>query len=279
MISNKRLNQIVHCDCIEGIGALPDACIPLTVTSPPYDAMRDYGGTKFQFEPIATELARVTMPGGVIVWVVQDQIVDGFESGTSARQRLFFETVGMNVHGTVIMAMKGCRYPRKQRYGQQFHYAFVLSKGKPRVVKVLQDKPNSAVGAVVANSRRFRNGDLTTTMKPKRIGPYGLRGNVWLIDAGNGRTTKDRFAYEHPALMPEGMAEDHILSWSQPGDLVFDPMCGAATTCKMALLNHRKYLGMEVHQPYWELACKRMELAKEAHQRQVLAILRQKAAG
>jgi len=260
--------------------ALPDACIPLTVTSPPYDGLRDFGGNTFEFEAIAKELVRITEPGGVIVWIVQDQVVDGVETGTSTRQKEFFQNLGLGLHATLIMQVNACRFPQKRRYTKQFHYAFVLSKGRPRVVNVLRDSPNRNPGDMVKNSARNKDGSLETCYKPeKRIAPYGYRGNVWLYEVGNGKTTRDRFAFQHPALMPEAMAEDHILSWSQPGDLVFDPMCGAATTCKIALLHHRKYLGMEIHQPYWEIACKRIELAKQEHRRRLLAWLDQGSAG
>ena len=273
MLSEKHLNQVLNCDCAKGMRALPDACIPLAVTSPPYDKLRLYGGHPFQFEPIARELYRVTQPGGVIVWVVQDQVVDGVETGTSFRQREFFRSLGMSVHATLIMPINACRFPHTRRHSQQFHYAFVLSKGRPRVVNVLRDKPNKTAGNMVRHSHRDKDGRLVNCYKPeKRIATYGYRGNIWPpYEVGNGKTTRDRIAFAHPALMPEAMAEDHILSWSRPGDLVFDPMCGAATTCKMALLNHRKFLGLEIHQPYWELACKRMALAKEEHRRRLLA--------
>lgn len=274
MISEKHHNQILHCDCVEGMRALPDACVPLTVTSPPYDGLREYGGTPFQSEPMARELVRVTMPGGVIVWIVQDQVVDGVETGTSTRQKEFFHKLGMSVHATLIMQINACRFPQKRRYYKQFHYAFVLSKGRPRVVNVLRDSPNKNPGDMVKNSVRNTDGSLVTCYKPeKRIADFGYRGNVWLYEVGYGKTTRDRLAFQHPALMPEAMAEDHILSWSNPGDLVFDPMAGAATTCKMALLNHRKFLGMEIHRPYWEIACKRIELAQQEHRRRLLAWL------
>lgn len=284
MISEEHLNQVLHCDCVLGMRALPDACIPLTVTSPPYDKLRMYDGHALPFELfqlVACELYRVTMPRGVIVWVVQDGTdKNGSETGTSFRQREFFKNLGMSAHATMIMKVNACRFPNNRRYCQQFHYAFVLSKGKPRVINVLRDSANQHPGDVVKHSHRSKDGKLVTCLMPhKRLAAYGYRGNVWDYKVGNGQTTKDRFAFNQTALMPELMAEDHILSWSNPGDLVFDPMCGAATTCKMALLNHRKFLGMEIHQTYWEIACKRMELAKQEHRQRQLAWLHGSSAG
>ncbi len=267
-------NQIVNTDCIEGMRLLPDGCIPLTVTSPPYDGIRQYGGHAFDFEGIARELVRVTMPAGVIVWIVQDQIVDGVESGSSMRQMLYFNDLGMATYQTLIMQVNAWRFPHKRRYPKQFHYAFVLSKGRPRVANVLRDRRNKCVGQTVRQSQRNKDGSVTTlTRRGKTIGRFGSRGSVWTYEVGGRKNTKDLLAYQHPAIMPEAMAEDHILSWSRPGDLIFDPMCGAGTTCKMAMLNHRSYLGMEIHQPYWEIACERLELAKEEHRQRLYATL------
>jgi len=88
MLDAKYVNRLLHCDCVAGMQELPDECIPLTVTSPPYDDMREYGGHLFDFEAIAQQLYRVTMPGGVVVWVVRDAVVSRGESGTSFRQAL-----------------------------------------------------------------------------------------------------------------------------------------------------------------------------------------------
>ncbi len=254
---------------------LSDGCIPLTVTSPPYDNLRDYGGHPFTFEPIADELFRITAEGGVVVWVVQDQVKDGRESGSSLRQRLYFETIGFVTHATLIMQANGFRFPQKTRYPQQFQYAFVFAKGKPRVVNLIQDRPNSNAGGKVKNSVRKKDGKTVTVKRPgKRVRRFGLRGNIWTYEAGYGKTTKDKDAYEHPALMPEAMAEDLIISFSKPGDLVFDPMCGSGTTCKMALLNDRRYMGMEIHKPYWEIAVKRMDLGRKQHRQKLDDFLR-----
>ena len=213
---------------------------------------------------------RVTAEGGVVVWVVQDQVKNGRESGSSLRQRLYFESIGFRPYATLIMQSNGFRFPHKTRYPQQFQYGFVFAKGKPRVVNLIQDRPNSTVGGRVKQSVRDKDGKSVIVTRPgKRVRPFGLRSNIWTYDAGYGKTTKDKVAYKHPALMPDAMAEDLIISFSKPGDLVFDPMCGSGTTLKMALLNDRDCLGMEIHEPYWEIAVKRLELARQQHKQKL----------
>jgi site-specific DNA-methyltransferase (adenine-specific) len=91
------------------------------------------------------------------------------------------------------------------------------------------------------------------------VGNSKLLGNIWSYDVGYGRMG-DLFASEHPAIFPEKLAEDHLLSWSNPGDVVLDPMCGSGTTCKMAAKHGRQYVGIDIAEKYCEIARKRVAL-------------------
>jgi DNA modification methylase len=267
-IGSELIDRVLNNNGIAGMKKLPDGCIPMTMTSPPYDKLREFGGHPWDFEsfiPIAEELYRITMQGGVVVWIVADSIIDGSETGTSARQKLRFLEIGFNAHHTMVMHRKGSRWPSKVRYGDSLEYAFVLSKGKPRTIKLLRDKPNKHAGMVQTFNRRELDGRQRPTGTSQPVKEMGVRSAIWTYAAGGPATTKDNYAFNHPALMPERMAEDHIRSWSRIGDLIFDPMCGAGTTCKMALLNHRRYLGFEVHEPYHRLAESRMTDAHEEY--------------
>ncbi len=265
----------IHCrDAVAGMRELTHDFIPLTVTSPPYDDLRGYGGHRFDqraFEAVADELWRVTMPGGVVVWVVADQI-DGGYSGTSFRQALHFQEAGFRIHDILIMARSGGRWCGGNRYGI-VEFAFVFSKGRPRSVHLIRDRDNKHAGLLRRFKARMLDGRLRYAPRAKPVAVKGVRGPVWECHAGFQKTTRDRYAYVHPALMPEDMARDLIVSWSRPGDLVFDPMAGAATTCKMALLNHRHYLGFEVHEPYYRLAVRRMQDAQHEYRRRLDAWL------
>ena len=271
-------NQILLADCTEGLKRLPDACIPMTLTSPPFRKLRHFGGHEWSpdiFGRIAEELYRVTMPGGVVVWVVGDQIVDGSFSGDSFRQAIFFQEIGFSLHQTLIMRSSGFRLPDRSRYPCQTQFAFVMSKGHPRSVHLIRDRPNTTAGRRWrAKYWRSESGARMKSPLPERvIGFFGRRGDVWEYVTGGVHTTLDCYAYEHSALMPEAFARDLILSWSRPGDLVLDPMCGAATSCKMSLLSHRDYLGYEVHQPYHRLAERRMNDAHAEYRRRLDATL------
>lgn len=256
------VNRIYCGDCIDIMKQLSDEYIDLTVTSPPYDNLRDYKGYKFDFEAIARELYRITKEGGVVVWVVGDATIEGSETGNSFKQALYFKEVGFNLHDTMIYEKGGSPYPSSpngSRYTSIFEYMFILSKRKPKTTNLICDKKNIYAGTHSWGKRNMRqvDGTLKEEKKPT-IQEYGVRYNIWHYSIGKGNTSRDEIAFKHPAQFPEKLAEDHIISWSNEGDLVFDPMCGSGTTCKMAHLNKRNFIGIDVSQEYCDIAKERL---------------------
>ena len=253
------VNQIYNEDCLDTMNRMPRECIDLVVTSPPYDDMREYGGYSFKnFEEIAQSLYGVLKPGGVIVWVVADQTVRGNESGTSFRQALYFKRLGFNLFDTMIYL----KPPRgacgnNKTYWQSFEYMFVFSKDLPKTINLLKDRNNKDVREGDRGTKRLPDGSL---MKVTRAGyaRTGRRTNVWEYSVGKGHSASDNVAYQHPAIFPEKLAEDHILSWSNPGDLIYDPFSGSGTTALMADLNDRRWIGSEVNKEYREICLQRL---------------------
>ncbi|MFJ7665349.1 DNA-methyltransferase [Lysinibacillus sp. NPDC097162] len=238
---------------------LPAASIDLTVTSPPYDDLRTYNGYRFDFESVANELFRITKPGGIVVWVVGDKTDKGSETLTSFKQALYFKEIGFNMHDTMIWR-KMSPFQHKNRYIADFEYMFVLSKGKPKVANLIRDRKNKHAGTKVHGTLRQPDGSFKEPVG-KRLGrtikEYGARTNVWEIPAESTNRTG------HPAVFPERLAHDHILSWSDPGDIVFDCFAGSGTTLKMALMSDRRYLGVDVSEEYVEIARQRIIDAKQ----------------
>ena len=229
-------------NCLDTMSRMDDSSIDLTVTSPPYDDLRQYNGYSFDFEPIAKELYRVTRDGGVVVWVVGDQTKNGSESGTSFRQALYFKEVGFNLHDTMIYQKNSSTYSARadsKRYTQIFEYMFILSKGQPKA-RLICDKPNKWAG----------HRDWSGKMK-KPVADFAPRTNIWrFVTSFNG--------VKHPAPFPEALANDHILSWSDEGDVVYDPFMGSGTTAKMAKLNKRHYIGSEISKEYCDITEERL---------------------
>lgn len=236
---------------------IPDNFVDLTVTSPPYDDLRKYNGFVFDCNGMMGELYRITKDGGMVVWVVGDKTQDGTESGSSFKHALYAKEIGFRLHDTMIYQKKSCVYPDKNRYNNVFEYMFILSKGKPKTYNLIADKVNSRFGDKVSGSQRRADGtlDYNRSKLGEPIKQFGVRDNVWLIDSGYMKTTKDKDAYQHPAMFPEQLAQDHILTWSNEGDIVLDPMCGAGTTCKMAWLNNRKFIGIDMSEEYINDIC------------------------
>lgn len=258
-----KLNQITCIDCVEGMKQLEDNCVDCTVSSPPYDLMRKYHQFTFNFENVAKELFRVTKDGGVVVWIVGDAVEDGSETGTSFKQALYFKEIGFAINDTMIYEKAGFVNPSRNRYNQIFEYMFIFSKGKPKTFNPIKDRPNKWAGHTRWGNggRRNPDGTMTQIKENKVYADFGMRTNIWRYVTGRGNTTKDKICYGHPAMFPEKLAQDHILSWSNPGDLVLDPFMGSGTTAKMAKLNGRNYLGFEISQEYCDLANKRLELS------------------
>jgi len=237
-----------------------DNCISLTVTSPPYDKLRDYGGYSFDFETLAKELYRVTTEGGIVVWVIGDGTEDGEETGSSFRQALGFKDIGFKLHDTMIYSKKGFSKPARNRYHQTFEYMFILSKGRPKTFNPIMDKPNSCAGMLdKENYFRESNGSFSKRRRYNLIyRKYGMRYNVWIYDNAYAKGSPDKITSDHPATFPEQLAQDHIKSWSNEGDLILDPFAGSGTTLKAAQQLNRKWIGIEINPDYVQLAKKRL---------------------
>lgn len=243
--------KLITGDNVTVLRQFPDDFVDLTVTSPPYDNLRTYNGFTWDFEALAKELYRVTKPGGVVVWVVSDSILGRSETLTSFRQAIYFKDVcGFNVHDTMIYEKSGFSNPSVNRYHQIFEFMFILTKGSIGTFNPLKDRPNKYVGEMGRNN---------VDKKCKRD-TFGMRYNIWRFANGKNHTAKwNDSAFKHPAPFPEALANDHIISWSNEGDIVLDPFMGSGTTGKMALLNNRKFIGIELSPEYVEIAKKRIE--------------------
>lgn len=238
--------------------------VDLTVTSPPYDNLRTYNGYSFDFENVARELYRITKPGGVVVWVVGDSTVKGSETLSSFRQALYFREIGFNVHDTMIYRKKNPMPYKHNRYQPCFEYMFILSKCAPKsFTPILEPTKNAGVSSRL--NQRQLSGEITNgNGKGKPVSAEKYRDNIWEYGVGFGVSTRDSEAFEHPAIFPEALARDHIVSWSNPDDIVFDPFGGSGTTAKMALLNGRRFIHVDISEEYCEIARKRIESAESS---------------
>jgi site-specific DNA-methyltransferase (adenine-specific) len=250
------LNKTYNENCLDTMAKMPNDFIDLVVTSPPYDNLRTYKGYSFDFESIAKELFRIVKIGGVVVWVVGDATIKGSETGTSFKQALYFKECGFNLHDTMIwektgMGAVGSIYC----YWQNFEYMFIFSKGKLNTFTPIEDRINKITGNTTASCSRKKDG--THGTRKITCKEYGRRFNIWKIN----QETK----IKHPAPFPEQLAQDHILSWSKEGDLVYDPFMGSGTVAKCCQLFNRQWVGSEISEEYCDLIKERLEKCQDIH--------------
>ena len=104
--------KLIHGDCIKELGKLiqQDIKVDLTITSPPYDNLRNYNNTlkwDFQiFKKIADQLYEITANGGVVVWIVNDATINGSES--IIIKNSFFITVVFSKLEVVCIVFLSC---------------------------------------------------------------------------------------------------------------------------------------------------------------------------
>ena len=251
--------KIYNEDCLITMGRMSDSIIDFVITSPPYDEIRNYNGYKFEFKKIANELFRVVKDGAVIIWVVADATIEGSETGTSFQQALYFKEIGFRLHDTMIYYKNNPMPQTGNRYHQHFEYMFAFSKGTPKTFNPITE-PTKYKG--LANMKnRGQNGSLDYE-KVERTTEKKV-GNVFFYSIGGGISTKDKIAYNHPAIFPEQLVVDQMKTWSNENDLVYDPFMGSGTTAKIAHLLNRDWLGSEISNEYVQIAYERMKLYLE----------------
>ena len=250
--------QLIKGDCLVEMQNIPDKSIDLTVTSPPYDNLRTYNGSnalwgEHVWEGVIDQLFRITKDGGVVVWVVADATINATETGTSFKQALYFKGVGFSLHDTMIYNKINPVPLNHNRYEQCFEYMFVFVKGKIKTFNPIKI-PCSHQGNVKSGNF-FHTPDKLTKRNSNNTNAEKIKSNIWSYSVGGSKLG-------HPAVFPEQLANDHIISWSNDGDLVFDPFMGSGTTGKMAELNNRNFIGIEMDETYFEIAKKRIADAK-----------------
>lgn len=251
--------KCVNEDCVQTMKNIPDNYIDLVVTSPPYDNQRTYKGFSWDFEETARQLFRIMKDGGVVVWVVGDQSVEGSETGTSAMQQLFFMRIGFNLHDTMIFGKNSYHFPQDhaRRFCQVWEYMFVFSKnGLPKTFNPIREKTLNPViqGRIIRN--RQKDGSYKEEIM-RSSGTFTI-GNVWWYDVGFNRMSDDGRVHEHPAIFPEQLAADHIYVWSNPNDIVLDPFMGSGTTAIVSERMGRQWIGSEISEEYCQIIESRM---------------------
>lgn len=261
-VINLKKGYLICGDAVKVLAKCEPETYDMILTSPPYDQRRAYQGYTFDFQSMAQQCARVLKEGGVVVWVVADATINGSESLTSFKQAIYFsEQCGLRLHDTMIFAknnpIPGDHGPR---YRGSFEYMFVFSKGKPKTYNPITWRTKDKVQF----AERFRleeQGRRSYTVPENAVLKTSMERTHPNIFFYTVATRKKGFGkQEHPAVFPEHLAEDQIRTWTNPGDLVLDPMVGSGTTCSEASRLDRAFVGIDISPAYLKIAKRNIEL-------------------
>lgn len=258
------VNRVFNEDCLQTMSNMEENIVDLVVTSPPYEDLRDYEGFSFDFENTALLLYKILKPGGTVAWVINDKVKDSDRSAESFRQCLFFKHIGFNFHDVIIWNKRSSNFkPRSNAYNNIFEFIFILTKGKQKTFNPLCDKKNRYGGKPIGPLQREKDGSFRYThggLTGKKIAEYGKRNNIWEIPVGghHSYSFKKEYIREHSAVFPENLAVDLVYSYSNPGDLVYDPFMGSGTTAVASVRLGRYFLGSEICTNYVKIIARRL---------------------
>lgn len=254
-------NVVLLGDALRLLPDFPRGSVSLTVFSPPYDSIRDYGGDwSLDYVTLGSELFGATVDGGVCAVVIGDGTKNFAKSGTTFRWATdWMDRVGWRLFECCIYQRHG--NPGAwwtQRFRVDHEYLLIFFRGeRPRHFdKSHLMVPSKHAGKIYSGTDRLTNGGFKR-IEPKAVNDMKCRGTLWEYSTSN--TEGNRIKLEHPATFPDKLAEDLILCFSKPGDLVLDPMCGSGTTCVMAAKAKRDYVGIEICENYHRIALRRIQ--------------------
>lgn len=263
MSTEEYKNKVITEDSQTFVKKLEDNSIDLIITSPPYgqnsesgEGLRKYNGFAWSFDLLVPELYRILKPGGVMCWNEGEQTVNGCETLIPFKHAIsFVEKYGFKLDDTIIFQKRRYLPLNCRRYDHVFEYVFVLVKGKLQTFNpLMKDKAcvdNRETKVMHRTSDGgHKIGKLNKNTKTKRT-------NVWEYLAGSN-TSSDKIAYKHPAIMCEDLCKDLILSYSNIGDIIYDPFAGACTTPKCAILTERNFIASEISPEYTEIGLQRI---------------------
>lgn len=255
--------ELIHGDCVELMQEIPGGSVDMTVTSPPYDNLRTYNGNnaiwrEHVWKDCIEQLFRVTKQGGVVVWVVADATIKGSETGTSFKQALWANECGFNLHDTMIYHREGPPLTHN-RYEQKFEFMFIWSKGRPITFNPIKE-PCLLAGQKRKSTMRQDSDELSNRSAKGVVQANKIKGNIWKYSVGN-RSSSNKIAHKHPAIFPEKLAHDHIISWSDEGDTILDPFMGSGTTGVACCNTNRHFIGIELDEKYFTIAQQRIHEA------------------
>ena len=255
-----QVNKIICKDNITYLKTLPDECIDFVITSPPYDALRDYNGYKLDLHGLGVELLRVLKDGGICVMVIQDSTRDFAKSLTSFRTIVdWCDNIGFRLFECNIYNRQGTEGAWwKKRFRVDHEYMPIFLKGKrPQYFDKENIKIPSKHGGKVMTGANIRTKNGQTGSRKVKINPTKCPCTV--MSFGNTCGGESKLKSKHPAVFPNMLAYDMIECFCPKDGIVIDPFNGSGTTTLAAKCLGRNYIGIDVSEEYNQIARERLE--------------------
>ena len=263
-------DSIIHGDCKEVLQKLPDQCVDLIVTSPPYADQRKstYGGISPDkyvewFMPRAAQFSRILKPTGSFILNIKERVVNG------ERHTYVLELImRMRQNGWYwveeYMWHKKNSHPGKWPNRFRDNWERLLHFTRSKKFNMYQD----AVMVPVGDWAQSRLKNLSETDKRRdnsKVGSgFGKNISNWvgrdMVYPSNVlHMATECYNQQHSATFPVALPEWFINLFTVPGDLVLDPFNGSGTTSVAAKRLGRHYIGIDINEEYCELARARLE--------------------
>lgn len=262
-------DSIIVGDCEQVLDALPDECVDLIVTSPPYADQRKstYGGISPDhyvrwFMSKADRFQRVLKPTGTFILNIKERVVEG-ERHTYVMELV----IEMRRHGWLwteeYMWHKKNSHPGKwpNRFRDNWEHLFQFNKSKK--FKMFQESVMVPVGDW-AESRLKKLSETDKKRDNSRVGSgFGKNISNWVgrdmvFPSNVLHMATECYNRQHSATFPVALPEWFIKLFTEEGDLVLDPFNGSGTTCVAAKRLNRRFLGIDTNEDYCRIALERL---------------------
>lgn len=244
-----KLNQTYLGDNVQFMKEhLKEQTIDMVITSPPYDRLRKNYNSEWCPVSIIQELFRVLKDGGVVIWVVNDQTINGSETGSSFKQALLFLEHGFRLHDTMIFAKENPLPQNHNRYESSFEYMFCFSKGKPKTFNPIRI-PTKNSGKLLnwGNRKTIFDDNQCRRHRDEKdlicVNDTKMHANIFYYSLGKSKSG-------HPAAFPLPLVIDQIITWTNEGDIVLDCFMGGGTTGQAARKTNRNFIGIELDEKW-----------------------------
>ena len=275
----QELNKIICGDCLSVMQNLPDNCIDLVVTSPPYadNRKKTYGGITHDkyvewFLPISNEILRILKPSGTFILNIKEKVVDGERSTYVLELILEMRKQGWLWTEEFIWHKKNS-FPGKWSNRFRDSWERCLQFNKNKNFAMYQDAVKVPIGSwAKSRLKNLSETDLTRDETKNRSG-FGKKVANWLDKDMVYPTNVLHLSTEcsnknHSAAFPEELPSWFIQLFTEEGDVVLDPFVGSGTSAIAAKKLGRQYIGIDIMQEYCDLSESNLEKLGETEQYQ-----------